>query len=145
MKFQAHTEDELAREGLLDEGQYPFTIKASAEKQDKKQRGFFALKLFVHGPNERDWHVFDNVSPEWMAFKLRHLAFAIGLGGRYESGELTAEELVGRQGHCVIGVQDAKGGYPAKNVVLDYVVPQPLTAASQAAKNAPEEPDDVPF
>ena len=149
MQFQPKTEDQLERENMLPEAQYPFTIMEAKEKEDKNGLAFFALKINVHGPNNRDWHVYDNVSPHWMAYKLRHLAFGVGLGAAYESGNLSAGAFQERTGHCEIGIEPAKGRYPAKNTVVDYVMPDIARGASQEAKAADagqtKEDDDVPF
>lgn len=120
MRFQPKTQEQIDAESLCADGVFPFTIKKAEEAEDKNGNGFFKLKLFVHD-NDRDWHVYDNVSPNWMAHKLLHLCEGTGLGAKYQSGNLSAEDLIDRQGHCEITMEEA-GKYPAKNVVVDYEV-----------------------
>lgn len=161
MKFNARTAEQIAADELLREGNYPFTIKEAKEKVDKNNKGFFAIKLFVHD-DERDWHIYDNVSPEWMAHKLLHLCEGTGLGAKYASGNLNAEDLIDRQGHCEVGQEEAKGKYAAKNTIVDYVSRekagqvQPIKQsdarlnpqakpAEAGADGPPPEDDDVPF
>lgn len=151
MQFTPKTEEELEQEGLLEEGRYPFTIKKADEKTSKKNQPYFNVKLFVHAPDERDWHIYDNPSPAFMAHKLRHLCYGTGLEAKYEAGTLTCDDLIERQGYVEIGIQKAKGAFPAKNVVIDYVVEseaapaKPVPAKGASTEAPPPEDDDVPF
>jgi hypothetical protein len=150
MKFQAKTQEEIDAANLCEEGDYPFTIAEAAEQTSKRGQPMFKLKLLVHADGERDWHIFDYVSPAFMEHRLLHLCEGTGLFPQYAAGELEASELVGQEGHCRIIVQEAKGGYPAKNVVDDYLVPDRKKAMAENKTKAstpltPPEDDDVPF
>ena len=83
----------------------------------------FAIKLNVHG--DYDKHVYDYFADWFSEYKLRHFAYAVGLGDAYESGNLDGRDgaLVGRQGFVKIkGEEDKSGKFGPKNVVKDYVV-----------------------
>ena len=69
------------------------------------------------------------------------------LAEKYEAGTLTPEDCVGQVGRCKLKIED-KNGYPAKNVVGDYVAPK--AEGVKASKAAPVDgqpltDDDVPF
>ncbi len=141
MKFVSKTAKQIEEEQLLSEGKYPFTIKVVEEKDDKNRQPFFKLKLYVHAPDGRDWHVYDNVSMAWMAHKFLHLCDTVGLAAQYERGEIHVEDLISRQGYCEIGMEEAKGGYAAKNIVNDYVTAKEIRREEPKATID----DDVPF
>lgn len=163
MKFTPATKEELEMEGLIPEGVYPFRLTKSEEKMSKKNQPYFNVRLAVFAGGENGHGVFDNPSPEFMKFKLAHLCETTGLKGHYESGNLTNDDLVGVEGYVEIGIQKAKDGNPAKNVVFDYLskeqydeakareqkteAAQPWPtgkAANQSDASTPAD-DDVPF
>lgn len=148
MRFQAKTQDQIDAENLLKPGTYPFTVKVASEKQDRNGKGFFKLKVFVHGPDGRDWHCFDNLSPEWFAHKLLHFCEGTGLGEKYLSGNLSSDDLMERTGHCEVDIKDSQGGYPAKNIITDYVVREKhgqMLPSKTASPLPREQDDDTPF
>lgn len=150
MRFQPKSQEEIDAENLCAEGDFPFTIAEASEQFSAKGKPMFKLKLFIHGDNERDWHVYDYVSPAFMAHRLLHLAECTGLFPEYSRGELESPQLVGRTGHCAVSVQEAKGGYPAKNIIEDYIVPdrKKAMADNKAASTPPPaspDVDDIPF
>lgn len=122
MTFTPKTQADIDAENLCPEGDYPFTIKEAQEKTDKKNRPFFALKLFVHAIDGRDYHIYDNVSPAWMAHKLLHLCECTGLYPQYAQGRLSFNDLIGKQGYCTVSRQDSQDGYGPKSIIYDYIV-----------------------
>ena len=157
MQITPKSEKELAEDMLLPEGEYPFTVIESNEVPSKSAKNtgrlMFKLKLNVHG--DFDKHVYDYFADWFSEYKLRHFAYAVGLGDAYESGNLDARggALQGRQGFVKIKVEEDKSGtYGPKNVVKDYVVKEAKKSAAPEAKpsglniNPPGvESDDVPF
>lgn len=160
MQFQPKTQEQIDSENLCEEGTFPFTIKTAEEARDKNGNGFFKLKLFVHD-HDRDWHVYDNVSPVWMAHKLLHLCEGVGLGAKYQQGNLSVDDLIDRQGHCEVSMKDAQKGFAAQNIITDYVVrekngvaagpgdarlnPQSKPKTEPGKTGQRPEDDDVPF
>lgn len=153
MQFKPKTQADIDAENLCTEGDFPFTVLEAVEKTDKKGRGFFAVKLNVHGDEERDYHIYDNLSPAWMAHKLLHFCEGVGLYPQYCEGNLSAADLVGREGHCSVSMEDAQNGYPAKNIVEDYLVKDRKEAMAEnkarvTGEIAPAQSEvdqDVPF
>lgn len=162
MRFTPKSEKELKRDQLLQPGIYPFTVLTAADKvsKDKKRedgspKEMIALKLNVHG-DDRDYHVYDYISGDFMPHKLRHFAVSVGLEKSYESGTLTAGQCDQRQGWCRIDVQDSKA-YGPQNKVDDYCMSQSGETVeaeapgpdSETLKTPNPDPvgpeDDVPF
>ncbi len=96
-----------------------------------------ALKLEVYDEDGKGRHLLDWIM-EAVPHKLRHFAYAVGLGSRYEAGTLGAAELQGLTGICQVKIEAAKDGYNAKNSVKDYV------PAGEKAKPAPQVPGPAP-
>ena len=85
------------------------------------------------------------VSTAGGAYKVRHFAFAVGMGAEYERGELSAENLRGCTGRCKIGVQKQEG-YSDKNNVADYLPPPVKNGATLTpAQGRAALDDDIPF
>lgn len=130
VQFQPKTEEQVRR--LLPDGDYDFEIVQALDKNSSNGNPMIELNLriFVGGGEKfvKDWVM------EKVDYKLRHFAFAVGMGPAYEAGGLDAELLVGRAGKVKIGTEPAKGDFPPKNKVVDYVVPADQKEASSAAK-----------
>lgn len=161
MKFAPRSQEELAATAaareLFPKGIYPFVVLTAEDKISKSGNEMIALKLDVfHG--ERSRWVNDYLLPS-LEFKLAHFAETAGLKDKYESGELTAEDCVGRSGHVRIDIEPATAEFKAKNVVKDYIVPaeeeaqQPIRSGVKAPAPRPaapqgdeqQEEDDIPF
>jgi len=143
MHFKPQTEEELKAARLLPEGEYPFEVLEASERdkdggplKSKKGNDMLKVKLNVFGRDSTQ-HVYDYLG-EFMAFKLRHFCYSVGLGKAYDAGTITAQQCVGKQGYVEIEVEP-KGDYGPKNKVTDYVVKEESTAAPATKE------DDVPF
>lgn len=152
MRFDPKSQEQIDKENLCEEGDYPFTVLEASEETSKKNQPMFKLKVNVHGDNDRDWHIYDYVSPAFMAHRLLHLCECTGLFPSYSRGELTASEILGKQGHCSVEIKEQKG-YAAKNVISDYIVPDrkkamaanSVRASAPTTSTKPPSDDDVPF
>jgi hypothetical protein len=121
MKFQAKSEAKLIEEKLLPVGEYPYEIYDAADKVSKAGNDMIELGLKVFRPDGRSEIISDYLLPT-LPFKLIHAAQSCGLGGKYNTGVLTADDFIGKGGILKLKIQDAKDGWPARNVVADYVV-----------------------
>ena len=154
MRITPQTESAVMEANLLPAGEYPFAVQVAQEKASKvKPDGtggnpMIALQLEVYDA-EGKGHKVNDYLMESVAYKLRHFAYAVGLGQRYESGELAAEEMQGLSGRCVLRTEPAKGEFNARNSVKDYCKPEtgaaqvPTRPAAPAASAAPA--DEPPF
>lgn len=136
MQFKPKTEKECKAGAMLPAGTYPIRCLEAAEKTDKNGDPFFNIKLAVH-VGETIWTQFDNLSNEWMAHKLRHFCHASGIGKQYDSGNLSARDLL--QAECYVEIhhkRDKQSG-EMRAEVKDY---------SDAAKPSQvDNSDDVEF
>lgn len=121
--YTPKSEEQLDREGLLQPGEKDFEIVEVSDKPSKSGSAMYTLKMHVFDEDGStrivwDYIVFGNNYGER---KFRHAASACGLIQEYEAGALTHSAFMGKCGRCEIDIQEASGGYGAKNVVKDYV------------------------
>lgn len=131
MRFDPKSEEDLKRESLLDAGTYDFEVTKSEDaisKTSGKEMIAITLRIFSDRGERtiRDW-----LMPS-MGFKFRHFAETTGLLTKYSSGELTANDCLGRSGKVTLVIKDSEQ-YGPQNNVKDYVKPQ-------EAKESPEVP-----
>lgn len=146
MKFTAKTEDQIARESLLDAGEYDFEVANAEDKVSKAGNDMIELTLKVFRPDggfipSRDYLM------EKMAFKLIHFCKSVGLMPSYDAGTLTAQECVGRAGRLKLVVEE-QPGYQPRNAVKDYIAVKDGEAAKTTIKKpapAAAADDGVPF
>ncbi len=152
MKFTPKTDDELAMDGLLQPGIYPFVV-AKAEDTTSKRSGndMLKLQLEVYGDGSRKVHVFDYLM-ESVADRLAKFCKNVGLGDKYDSGELDAYDCEGKEGWVCIKIQPAKDAYEPKNIVSYYCQkPErptsdgPTPGAAKASRQNLDDLEDVPF
>lgn len=149
MRVTPISEADAAEAGLRKRGLYDFEVTDAKEKLSAKNNEMIELNVKLYDTEGRSFWLYDYlVSSDGMAYKVRHFAAATGLLAKYEKGELTAEDCLGKTGRCQLGVEPAKNGYPAKNKIADYVpkVPGAPLIASMSAKDVSKELDDeIPF
>lgn len=147
LNFTPKKEEELKKFGNLPPGEYPFTVLESAELASKSAKNagkmMCAVKLNVHGP-QFDRHVFCYFADWFNEHLLKHFCEGVGLGADYAAGKVDSSNQAwqGKTGWVKLGIEPAKGNYPEKNVVDDFIVKE-KGAAVPAPK--PAETDDVPF
>lgn len=145
MRFDPKSEEEVAQGGLLPKGDYDFEVVTAEEGQSKAGNDMITLLLNVSN-GEGDHKVKDwLVSTDGGAYKVRHFAYAVGLGTQYERGELSANDLEGVTGKCRIVIQKSKDPqYADKNSVADYL-PSAAAVMNAAAKQPKDLDDEIPF
>lgn len=149
MKFSPLSEKEAAAQSanLWPDGEYDYTVRAAEEKLSGAGNEMTELQVTVFDSEGTEKLVYDYlVSSPKSAWKIRHFAASCGLLSKYETGSLEAFEMVGRPGRCVLASRPAKDGYPAKNVIRDYVA----TSQAQQTKTPAKAPaddlsDEIPF
>lgn len=119
MRFQPKSEDEL--KDVFDAGEYDFEVFDAEEETSKKGHPMLHLSLKVFGPGGKTQFVHDYISDAFLAFKLRHFCFAVGLDQAYESGGLDADMCKHKSGKLELKVEK-KEGFQERNAVVDYVV-----------------------
>jgi hypothetical protein len=142
MKFKPVSEEELSRDDLIPKGKYDFEVKF-AEDAVSKSSGDDMIKLTLtvfdqHGSKRLVWDYLIETVP----WKLRHFCEATGLEKKYESGELTAEDCIGKSGKLEIAIDNKSKDFPPKNVVRDYSV----GSLAPKSKSEPDDDDsEIPF
>lgn len=157
--------EEQARleEFLWPAGDYPYEIVSGGTHTSKEvfdEDGNFKsggnksvkLKVRLFKDDGKYQEIFDYLAGDGkFAFKLRHAAYASGLGGNYESGKLNPSDFEGKTGVAKVFIQKAQNGYPAKNSISDYVLDQAASvqySAAKTEKSQKETPhffDEIPF
>lgn len=152
MPYVAKSEEQLAKEGLLPDGEYDFEVTATDDKPSKSGNEMFTLSLNVFGDDGNGHFVKDYIAlgSNFGERKLRHAADACGLIAVYESGKLKAADFMGKSGKVKIKTQAGNADFPMpKNTVADYVkrTPglDPVKAEHKAVAKQVEEEDSIPF
>lgn len=141
MRVEPKSEKEIQEMNLRDPGEFDFLVDAAEEKRSQKGNDMVELKLKMEDGQGRTFFLYDYlVSTDAMAFKLRHFAKSVGMLTEYEKGEMEAMHMEGRTGKCKVGTQPAKNGYPAKNIVTDY-----LFADGEEVPAKQLQDDEIPF
>lgn len=164
MQYNTRTEKELAEANLLPKGEYPFEIADAKEQKSKKGNDMLVVEVDCIGESGARKRVTDYIVPGtiWADKKLHDLMWSVGLGQKYATGTITADDLIGRSGFAAVSIDKGKPftaqdgtereGYD-KNKIAFYKrgedapsskKPQPTEAqlANQTANGADE---DVPF
>lgn len=149
-KFTPIDKKELQALGLLQRGQYPFTVKAASDATSKKSNTpMIALEMLVYGDDNpsliRDYLVFsDN---KFCQKKISEFCGSVGLD--YTTGEVNTADCEGRSGLVEIKIeQDDEKKYPPKNVVAWYEAKDGATnivATSKPEPDLTESEDSIPF
>lgn len=145
MEFEPKTEEQIIEDMLWPEGDYAFEILSGVDKISKKGNEMIELNLQVFNSEGNFIFVYDYLL-ESMKFKLLHISQACGLYEKYMTGRLIGDDFKGKAGMLKLGRQDAQNGYPAKNVVDDYIVPDKETKPTKKQSGAASKfDDDIPF
>lgn len=155
MLFDTKTQKELDEENMLPEGEYPFEVFEAEEKISSKGNDMIALTVKVFKEDGQFNYVMDYLMEGAMQYKLLHACAACGLSEKYESGDVSARDFIGKTGMLKLGTQEAKGEWPAKNNIKDYVVekdddeeaPVKKKKAAKKKTKATEDldEDEIPF
>lgn len=147
MRFTPKTETEIAEANLLQPGTYDFEVADAKDKTSKAGNEMIELNLKVFDA-DGDYRFVRDYLLESIPHKLRHVAYACGLGDKYEAGELTAEDFLDRTGQVKVGIQkDKTGQYADQNSVRDYVLPTGNATPARQAQSQPAviDDDEIPF
>jgi hypothetical protein len=163
MKFTPKTEKELAEQGLLPKGTYPFEVADALEKVSTKGNDMIVVHLIVYADDGSSRKLTDYLM-ESVAFKLHSFCKSTGLLPKYSEGNFGAEDCLGRSGYVNIAIEPAKpkedgnGEWPAKNKVASYAsgaekaasgavpsVTKPAPTEREQANQSDTDSSDVPF
>ena len=142
--FQPLSDDEAdAGRGefeLLPAGEYPFEVLEAEDAVSQKGNEMIKLKINAFGPKYGK-HVYDYLL-EKMAFKLRHFCETVGIADQYARGKIDTTGLLGRSGRVILAIEEREG-YEPRNVVKDYVKPEPAKLDSREPKSSRRYSEEV--
>lgn len=125
MKVTPKTEKELLEMNLIPPGDYAFEVLDAQDKQSKKGSDMIELTLGVFVGDSR--RLITDFLLDAMPGKLFHFCQYTGLAGKYASGDLKAEDCLGKTGFLSIKTQkgkkkDGPGNeyWPDRSSVDDY-------------------------
>lgn len=145
MRFNVKSDEELAVMNLVPDGQYQFEVIKAEDTQSKSGNDMIKLQLKVWDLEGREHTIFDYLL-EAMPKKLKHFAKHLGLIAKYESGELLADDCVGKCGTLDLVIQEDKTGkYPPRNSVADYVEKKDFVNHGSTVKEDDLFNDTIPF
>jgi Protein of unknown function (DUF669) len=119
MQFQAKSEQEIAESRLLPKGEYDFEILDAEEKTSKAANSMIVLKVRVSNGNGVARTLTDYLVAQ-SAGKLRNCCAACGILDKYDNGVVSEDDFPGKRGRLKL-VVEKKRGWPARNVIADYV------------------------
>lgn len=123
MRFNPVSEEQAekaARGFLLKPGECEFEVRTAEDQTSSSGNPMIKLTLDVWDADGKQAVVFDYLL-DAMPHKVRHFAYAVGMGHIYEEGDIPAEACVGKGGRLQIRTKQQRG-YEPKNDVADYVV-----------------------
>ena len=144
MTFAPKTEKEVQEAGLLPAAEYDFDILNAEDAISKSDNPMIKVTIGIYRDGAVKNRIFDYLLPA-MEAKLRHFCDTVGLLSQYEKGTLEAADCIGRSGRVKIGIEPEKNGYPAKNIVKDYVCRPAKPLAGQNPNAVPVPEGDIPF
>jgi len=137
MQFQPKSEEECSNFKLLKEGEADFAVKTASDEVSENNNEMIKLSLECFDSEGQKSIVTDYLL-DACAFKLRHFCYAIGIGDRYEAGNVQAEDCLAGGGRCLIRHEkDKSGKYPPKNKIGDYIIPEGSKQASAMGPGRP--------
>lgn len=158
MKYTPMSADEAAKLSIRPAGVYPFDVINAEAKKSKKGDDMIALALGFYDESGarftvKDWLV--HSANRWSEKKFYDFAQATGLGPKYSSGTLDAEDCLGRSGYASVGIEkgkpkdDGSGNFPDRNNVKYYTqkpeAKKGEPTAAQLANQSSGVDEDAPF
>lgn len=135
LKFQPKTEAEVNTRKLWPAGEYDFEIVKAEDAVSKAGNAMIKIVLKIFDRSGEYILLSDYLlSDEAMAFKLRHCCEAVGILGKYETGELEAGDFVTGAGQLKLKVRKSTDpNYPEdQNQIADYIKPDERTPKEKA-------------
>lgn len=160
MNFTPKTEEQIAAEGMLPEGIYPFEVLNAVDTKSKTSGDeMIKIQIRVFTEDGRDATLTDYLLASYLR-KILNFCKVTGLSAKYNAGTLCAEDCLAKNGYARIGIEKGKEKsqkpgefFDDKNTVKDYITapvtstvsakPQPNDA--QLQNKSAENDEDVPF
>jgi len=135
---------------ILPPGNYAFSILDASDYLCASGKDAIKLKLGIDRPDNRGqqwvWHYAMADRPD----KILALCTSIGMEDVFNDGEIQPADLIGRRGTCRLKIEQAKGQYPEKNVIAEFLPPSESVNAVNAVTPQDDQPpanndEEIPF
>lgn len=149
MQYSPKSPNEIAAMRLKPEGNYAFEVSNAVDTVSKSSgKDMMALTLNCYDTNGSIFTINDYLVPgtQYGDRKTFEFAASIGLGGKYATGQMTAEDVLGKGGWCKVKVgksrpkADGSGDYPPKNEIAWYLDKEPKQKAESEKPSNNEAP-----
>lgn len=121
MKFNPLSKQEIQELGVIPPGEYDYQVIEAENAVSKSGNEMIKLKLRIWMPNGSERVLMDYLM-EAMAFKLSNFCEYNGIYDLYQSGELTADDCLGKSGKLFIR-NDKSDQYGLQHKVANYLAP----------------------
>jgi uncharacterized protein DUF669 len=127
-KIKHRTEEEIAKAGLLEKGNYAFCVKNAIEKVSDKGNNMIELQLQIFDTHNKERIIKDwLVDTDTMHYKIKHFCESTGQLDVYMADMLSANACRGKNGHLTLDIKkDNKNGVMV-NRVHDYIKAHTMT------------------
>jgi hypothetical protein len=119
LTFQPKSDKEIDERQLLPRGEYAFEIIEATEATSQAGNPMIEMRVRIIKNG------FDRILPDYVLplrpAKWRNVCIACGVHDKYLAGSVTDDDLLGKRGKARVGVERAKRGFPARNVIVDYL------------------------
>jgi hypothetical protein len=133
--------------GLMNPGVYQFEVSNATRKTSQSGNPMLELTLKIYDSQGKTHAHFDwLVATKNMTWKTKRFLESIGLGDKYNSGQLSTHECIGKSGLCKTDIEKDKKG-EERSVIKDYLVieaPKEINA-TVAKEKEPFFDDDIKF
>lgn len=151
MQYTPKSSSEIAAMRLKPEGNYAFEVANAVDTVSKSSgKDMMALTLNVFDTSGAIFSVTDYLVPgtPYGDRKTFEFAATIGLGGKYATGNMTAEDVLGKGGWCKIKIGKASKKpdgkeFPPKNEVAWYLDKEPTAKGAAPASASSQVPENV--
>ncbi len=120
MKFDPKTDEEIAEAGLIPPSEIDFEILTAQEKTSKAGNDMFELSIQVFTADGSERTIRDWIMPSFPK-KFKHCLDACGLIAKYNAGEISVDDFVGKTGKLKIEIGKPNDDGIRYNQVHDYV------------------------
>lgn len=163
MQFTPKSKKELDESALIPAGDQDVECYEAEEATSKKGNAMMVLKLKVYVGDGHRFHTDYIVTGNDMGLaKLYSFCFATGLLDKYEAGELTAEDCIGKSCKAIITQREDRETKEPRNDLRKYITLEEANEREKAraekakkkgglfpdgvpASAQPDPNDDVPF
>lgn len=140
------TADQIIKDSLWPVGEYAFEITEAMDSVSQKTGNEMIVLYVTVFKSDGKRFSFKDYLLDAFPLKLRNCIDTCGLADRYNSGEINARDFVGKSGVLYLGQAEAKGDFPARNEIRNYLPGKTLERPDPSKEDVYNEDGDlIPF